>query len=417
MKFLIESGKQLTGTVTVSGAKNAALKMIAASVIIDGVVKLSNVPRITDVEKMAQILVELGARVTWQGNNLTIDARPVNQTILPVRLSKSLRGSVVFIGPLVARFGHCTLPWPGGCAIGRRPLNWHIDIFRDLGVNTQMKDNRYVFTRVKDELPTSAKFSGRSVTATENALLYCAATPHKKIKLTNVAGEPEIDDLINLLNKSGANIKRSSSTVIASQSPAHLKSVTYNVMGDRIEAGTWLAAGVLLGDNLSVKGVDTKYLSLPIELLKKAGADITTNNGSIKVSRSNIRAFDITTEVYPGFPTDLQSPFGLLMTQSKGTSHLDEAIFNDRLRYLDELKEMGAKVEIESVHRASISGPTPLQGRNIESTDLRAGATMVLAGLIAQGKTTVAKAEIIDRGYEKIDDKLSALGADIKRVE
>ena len=256
----------------------------------------------------------------------------------------------------------------------------------------------------------------RSVTATENAIMYLAKSDYK-VTLKNVAAEPEIDDLINLLNKAGAKISRLGPSSIMVVGKDKLSQVNHSIIGDRIEAGTWMVAGLLIGDKLEITGFNPDYLKLPIKLIKKIGGNIKISGNSVIVNKSKLSATNIKTAVYPGFPTDLQSPFGLLLTQANGKSTIDETLFNDRLRYLEELNNMGAQTITETQNKAIINGPTKLVGRRIESIDLRAGATMVLAGLIADGETTVEKAEIIDRGYEKIDSKLSKVGASIKRIE
>lgn len=415
MKLQIKQTQKLSGVIKVSGAKNAALKMIAASILIDGKVVLDNTPYITDVIKMSEIVEAIGGKVAWSGNKLTIDTSDVKESLLPVRLSKSLRGSVVFVGPLLSRLKKVVLPWPGGCAIGKRPLTTHVDLFRDLGVTVKQYNQRYEF-KISSRPPKEVSLDERSVTATENAIMYLAKSDYK-VTLKNVAAEPEIDDLIDMLNNAGARIKRISSSSIDIVGVDSLHSVKHKIIGDRIEAGTWIVAGLLLGDKLKITGFDPEHLKLPIDILKKIGGDIKISNDSVIVKKSKLSATDIKTAVYPGFPTDLQSPFGLLLTQANGKSTIDETLFNDRLRYLEELNNMGAQTITETQNKAIINGPTKLVGRRIESTDLRAGATMVLAGLIADGETTVEKAEIIDRGYEKIDSKLSKVGASIKRIE
>ena len=416
MKLQIKQASKLTGHIKVSGAKNAALKMIAASILIDGKLRLYNTPYITDVIKMSEIVEAIGGNVEWSGNKLTIETNRIKEYLLPVRLSKSLRGSVVFVGPLLSRFKKVILPWPGGCAIGKRPLTTHVDLFRDLGVTVKQQNKRYEFKVVKNP-PEVVTLKERSVTATENAILYLARSDFN-VTIKNAAAEPEIDDLIVMLNKAGTKIKRTNTSTINVNGVRVLTSTRHNIYGDRIEAGTWMVAGLLLGDKLRITGFNPDHLKAPIELAKKIGGDIKViSERAIEVNKSDLQATNIKTEVYPGFPTDLQSPFGLLLTQANGKSTIYETLFNDRLRYLEELKNMGAQATILSDNKAEINGPTKLIGRRIESTDLRAGATMVLAGLIAEGESVVDNAEIIDRGYENIDSKLSGVGVSIKRIK
>lgn len=419
MKFIIRGGAELAGTIKVGGSKNTTLKLIAASIIIGGTVTLENAPKITDVERMIEILRALGGQATWKGDKLILDGRLVNQQTLPVRISQKLRGSVVFIGPLLARFGKAFLPFPGGCAIGERPLTAHLNLFEQCGVSVEEIDgganNKYSFS-YSGNVPKNIKLIERSVTATENAILFGVGIKADMV-IFNAAAEPEIDDLIDFLCRAGANIKRISPSSIRIGKYTKLTAVKYHIKGDRIEAGTWLVAGALLGKNLTIMGIATDYLSSPLALLKECGIKYTAANDTVSISRTdNVLPASITTAVYPAFPTDLQSPFGLLLTQAKGKSVINETLFNNRLGYLNELNTMGANTRIVSSHRAEIYGPTPLKGTTIESLDLRAGATMILAGLAASGTTLVKNAEIIDRGYENIDQKLRRVGAKIKRV-
>lgn len=415
MKFLVEKSDNITGTIKVSGAKNAALKMIAAAILMKGSIELKNAPRITDVENMLLILKTIGGTYKWVGNKLLLDTTNVNKYKLPIRIAKSLRGSVVYVGALLARFGKAELPFPGGCAIGKRPITAHIDAFRQMGVAVSQKGTSYIFSNRKDPQKT-IHLSERSVTATENALLYAVGANYK-ITLSNVAAEPEIDDLITLLNKAGARIKRLSPQKIFVDKYQKLHAVSHEIIGDRIEAGTWMVAALMCANKLKITGFNPKYLSTPVSLLKNHGGNIKVSSDYIEVKKSHLTGTNFTTDVYPGFPTDLQSPFGLLLTQAHGKSQIYEKLFNDRLKYLSELKSMGASINILSDQKASIDGPAKLFGKVIESTDLRSGVTFVLAGMIADGKTTIEKAEIIDRGYEKVDDKLSAVGANIKRIK
>ena len=420
MKFIIRGGRELSGSITVGGSKNTALKLIAATLIINGTTTLLNVPKITDIERMLEILGSLGAEARWSGHKLVISTSDANQQILPVRISRKLRGSVVFIGPLLARFGKAFLPFPGGCAIGERPLTAHLQLFRECGVRIREvgrgDSKKYSFT-IAGQLKTRVRLNERSVTATENAILLGVGL-NRKLNIANAAAEPEIDDLIDFLCRAGANIKRLSPADIAISSHDKLEGLTYSIKGDRIEAGTWLAAGALLGKKLVVKGFDPAYLKAPLLFLKKMGAEFSIGRNFITISRAlKLRARNLTTAVYPGFPTDLQSPFGLLLTQATGTATVEETLFDNRLRYLQELESMGAAVRLNSPHVALITGPSPLHGTRIDSLDLRAGATMILAGLIARGQTTVNNAEIIDRGYENVNQKLKKVGADIKRID
>lgn len=417
MKLEIIGKNPLTGEIDVSGAKNAALKMIAAAVMIEGQVILQNTPRITDVEKMVEIFIAIGGSAKWDKNILTLNGQSINSGILPYELVVKLRGAVTFVGPLLTRFSEVRLPFPGGCNIGRRPLTAHLSAFADAGIFIEHSEKEYRFSQNK--LPQSViELTERSVTATENIIMYLSkASESRTVVVDNVACEPEIDDLISLLNTSGANIVRKSPKQIAIESVSKLHGIEYSIMGDRIEAGTWIVAGLLVGNKLKISGFAPEFLKMPINLLKKNGANIKIGQNHVVVDQSEMTSFDISTAVYPGFPTDLQSPFGLLLTQSRGMGKITENLFDDRLKYLDELKAMSANINIINEKEAIIYGPSALSGKTISSPDLRAGATMVIAGLIADGKTIVESADIIDRGYENIDQKLSRVGAKILRTE
>lgn len=413
MKFIIEGKKPLRGEIKVSGAKNAALKMIAASLLIDGKTTIRNTPDIVDVANMLKIAGKVGSNSIRHGDVVDIERNESDVFNLPASLTGALRGAIVFIGSLLATRGKATLPVPGGCAIGRRPITAHIDIFNKLGVKTTKIGDTYHFEMVRDPSP-KAELIEQSVTATENAILYLCKSKYR-VLLQNCALEPEIDDLMLMLNNAGARMKRVGRNDIQIKGVPKLAPTTHTIIGDRVEAGTWIVAGLLLGNPLKVSGFDPRTLMAPIEIIKKMGGTIDIEQDAVRVKKSQMKSANITTDVYPHFPTDLQSPFGLLLTQCAGKSSINEKLFNDRLKYLDELKLMGANVNRVSVHRAEIVGPTPLTAKHIHSTDLRAGATMVLAGLVAEGKTIVDGAKIIDRGYESIDDKLRKVGASINR--
>ncbi len=413
MKFIIEGQKPLRGEIKVNGAKNAALKMIAASILIEGKTILHNTPQIVDVENMLKIADKIGSESVRRGDVVEISQNKSDIFKLPEALTGALRGAIVFIGPLLSKHGKAVLPVPGGCAIGRRPITDHIDILGKLGVRATKEGDKYYFEKIREPHGT-VQLLAPSVTATENAIMYLCVGQHE-VLLRNCAQEPEIDDLIAMLNDAGAKIRRVGGKNINIIGVPKLNPVDHTIIGDRVEAGTWIVAGLLLGNPLKISGFNPEHLAEPIRLIRKMGGIIDLEQNAVRVKKSTMRSTQITTQAYPGFPTDLQSPFGLLLTQCNGRSPINETIFNDRLKYLDELKLMGARTKNISVHKAEITGPTPLVGKHIHSTDLRAGATMVLAGLIAEGKTIVDNAQIIDRGYQEMDNKLSAVGASIVR--
>lgn len=415
-QFEIEGGQKLKGEIPVYGAKNAAMKMIAASILIKNEITLENVPDILDIQIIIDILLASGAKISRHGHTLKIDTNTLGENDPDPSLVEKMRGSVVLIGPYLARFGKISIPQPGGCSIGNRPIDTHLDAFRQLDVEINENDCKFVFDSHGKIRASSVTLKEASVTATENILMATVTADGQTI-INNAAREPEITDLIEFLNKAGAKITGGGTETIKITGVNQLKSITHKVIPDRIETGTFVALSVASSNPLKITNCEPKYLTAFLEKIKKMGVKLKTGKDYVEiVDIPKLKPVEVETDVYPGFATDLQAPMGLVLTQAEGKSKLVENLFENRFGYLDQLVKMGAKVEFISNREAEITGPTQLSGAIIESLDLRAGATMILAGLIAKGKTTILNAEITDRGYEKIEERLRKVGARIQRV-
>ncbi len=390
------------------------MKMIAASIIIKDKIRLHNVPDILDIEKLCAILTKMNAKISRTNHSLEIDTSELKNIDPDPHLVRSIRASIVLVGPLLARFGHVKIPLPGGDKIGSRPIDRHIKAFKDLGISVQAENNFYIFKKGK-VIKETANFEKITVTGTENILLFAAAQ-NQNIVIKNAAIEPEIIDLINFLKKAGAKINIEGRELKIKGS-VNLKGVEHTVIPDRIEAGTFAILGTATGSDLEINNVRAEHIGALLEKFREIGVEFEINNDKLYIRKSdNLNAVDISTAEYPGFPTDLQSPIGVLLTQARGMSHIKENIFENRLGYLEELKKMGAKINILNDQEAEIYGPTELSGAKIESLDLRAGATLIIAGLLAHGKTEILGAETIDRGYEKIEERFAKIGAKIQRI-
>ena len=417
-KFEIIGGQKLHGEVKISGAKNAALKILPACILAEDSFHISNVPQIADIEKMIEILRSIGAEITINNNEIAIDTKNVNSHKPNPKLIKKLRGSIVLVGPLLAKFGKATFSQPGGCLIGARPIEDHLDLFAQLGVKIEQEGENYHLTGK----PKASKvvLNKLSVTATENAIMATVLS-EGTTRIQVAAAEPEIADLANFLNKMGANISGAGTHEITVKGVNELKGINYSILPDRIEAGTYLIIAIATNSEITIGPIVSDHLSLVLKKLTSAGAKfriVEKNKKEYIVTKPSgqINSIDIDTRTYPGFPTDLQSPFTVLMTKAKGDSQIFETLFEGRFLFIEELKTMGADIEVLTPHIIQVHGPNRLKGREIISRDLRGGAALVIAGLIAKGTTTIKDIEYIDRGYEKIDQKLQGLGASIKRI-
>lgn len=407
----------VSGTVQVSGAKNSALKLIAAAILGQGASTIRNVPHITDIDIMIEVLESLGAHVEREGDVVVVDTTDVDKYVTPYELVSKMRASISVLGPLIGRFGRARVAMPGGCKIGARKIDMHLRVLEDLGVEFS-NDHGYLNASSPHGLKAADVFlEFPSVGATENMMMASVTVPGTTI-IDNAAREPEIVDLANMLNEMGAYIEGAGSPTITitGVSLDEMHPCDHTTVGDRIEAGTFLTAGALLGGPVTVEGIDPSFLRMAILKLQEMDCDVTTTETSITVARTNpLRAADIQTLPHPGFPTDLQAQFLLLNALAEGNSVISENIFENRFMFASELIRMGADVTIDA-HHALIQGVDQLQGAPVSSPDLRGGAALVIAGLAAEGETEIHDIYHIDRGYEDYVGKLQSLGADVERV-
>ncbi len=419
-KFLISGGVPLEGQLTISGAKNAALPAVAAALLTDKRVVVANLPRVRDIQTMARLLTSLGADVSFgngtEHDQLTIQARQVTSKEAPYELVKTMRASVLVLGPLCARFGYARVSLPGGCAIGARPIDLHLKGLEKLGARIH-QEHGYVEAQAPDGLKGARIYFDRiTVTGTEN-LMMAAALAQGETVLENAAREPEITDLADLLRKMGAQIEGTGTATIRVQGVGVLHGAQHTVIPDRIEAGTFLVAGAITGGQLRLERCVPSHLAAVIAKLGEAGVEISEPGTSVLEVRAPrpLSAMNATTEEYPGLPTDMQAQLMALMTQAEGTSFITETIFENRFLHALELSRMGAQIQVKG-NQAVVQGKSELSGASVLASDLRASASLVLAGLVAQGETVVDRVYHIDRGYERIEEKLGSVGARIKRV-
>lgn len=414
--IIVRGGVRLAGEVRVEGAKNSALKLMAASLLAKGTSRISNVPDITDVDIMSEVLEHLGAKVVRTDHALEIDASDLTNHETPYELVAKMRASIAVLGPLVARFGEARVAMPGGCNIGSRKIDMHISGLEDLGVEVTF-GHGFIHAQAPDDGLHAAQVTLEfpSVGATEN-LLMASVLARGTTVIENAAREPEIVDLAEFLSDMGADIEGAGTPTIVVNGVDAVHPADHRVVGDRIEAGTFLVLGALCGGPVTVTGFDPSHLGLVITKLREAGCAVETREGSATISLvSRPAPVDVQTLPYPGFPTDMQAQFMALLSLADGGSVITENVFENRFMFADELGRMGADVRIEG-HHALVKGVGKLSGAPVRSTDLRGGAALVLAGLAAEGLTTVSDIGHIDRGYERFVDKIAALGADIRRA-
>ena len=419
-KFVITGGQPLSGTVRIAGAKNGVLKMMAASALTDQPVSLRNVPKISDVTILREVMTDIGFDVKRSnGDGLELRAVEATWPFVPLEAAAKMRASFILLGPMLARFGRVILPNPGGDRIGRRPVNYHVTAMEALGASIAYRNGYYYAAAPPGGLVGARiEFPEVSVMGTENAIM-AATLARGTTVIDNAAREPEVDDLIAMLCGMGARIERTAERRVEVEGVTSLGGVEHRVLGDRLEAETFAIAAAITSGSVTLDGIDPGHLGAFIEAGERMGVAFETDAGALRVLDSNgpLRAVDVRTDPYPGFATDFQAPFSVLMTQAEGTSHIHETIFEDRLDYTRELVRMGADIELVDERRARITGPTPLHAAEVEIADLRAGATLVLAALAASGTSVISGIEHVDRGYEQIEAKLVALGAQINRIE
>ncbi len=409
--YIIEGGHKLEGTVKISGSKNSALPIIAATILNAGKTTLYNVPNIQDTQMMYKILETLGAKIEKKNGKIKIDTSKIEKFEIPPELMHKMRSSVILAGALIGRYQKATFSYPGGCDIGSRPIDLHLKSFEKLGIQVNQNHGNIECNaeKIKGE---KIDLDFPSVGATENAILASILAEGTTI-ITNAAREPEIIDLQNFLNKMGAKIVGAGTDEIQIEGVKKLKDISYNIMPDRIETGSFLCFAAATKGNIILENANATHITPIISKLEEAECKIETSKNKIKIiAPKKLKAIDIKTMPYPGFPTDMQSVFASMLTIAKGTSIIVENIFENRYKYTQELNKMGAKITVEG-KSAIIRGTRKLYGADVKATDLRGGAALVLAGLIAKGKTQVDDIEYILRGYEKLDYKLQNLGANI----
>ncbi len=412
--YIIEGGHKLEGTVKISGSKNAALPILAATVLNVGKTTLYNVPNIQDTQMMFKILETLGGKVEKKNNKIIIDTSKINKFEIPEELMHKMRSSVILAGALLGRYKKAIFSYPGGCDIGSRPIDLHLRSFEKLGINVVQNYGNIICDaeKIKGE---KIDLDFPSVGATENAIL-ASVLAEGTTTITNAAREPEIIDLQNFLNKMGAKIIGAGTNEIRITGVKKLKDISYNIMPDRIETGTFLCLAVATKGNLILENTNAEHITPVITKLQEADCKIEIEKNKIKInSNKKIKALDIKTMPYPGFPTDMQSVFSAMLTTAKGTSIIVENIFENRFKYTQELNKMGAKITVEG-KSAIIRGVRKIYGANVKATDLRGGAALVLAGLSAKGITKVENIEYILRGYENFDKKLRNINANIQMI-
>jgi UDP-N-acetylglucosamine 1-carboxyvinyltransferase len=415
-KLQINGGIALEGEIRISGAKNATLPILAGALLADGSVTVGNVPHLQDVTTTIELLGRMGVSVTVDERmRIEVDPTTIREYFAPYELVKTMRASILVLGPLVARFGHADVSLPGGCAIGARPVNIHVAGLQAMGADIHI-ENGYIRARAKRLRGARLVLETVTVTGTEN-LMMAATLADGETVIENAAREPEVVDLANFLISMGAQIEGAGTDTISIQGVERLRGTTYEVLPDRIESGTYLVAGAITGGHVKLKNTRPDHLDAVVAKLREAGARVETGDSWIEMDmkRRRPRAVDVRTAPYPAFPTDMQAQFAALNTVAEGVSTITETIFENRFMHMLEMRRMGAEIRLEG-NTAIIRGVPKLTAAPVMATDLRASASLVLAGLVADGTTHVERIYHIDRGYECIEEKLQQLGAQIKRV-
>lgn len=415
--FKINGGNRLTGEVTISGAKNAALPILMSAILSDTTIVIHNVPRLNDINTTIKLLTQLGAQVSWVGDNsLSINASTIDQHRASYELVKTMRASILVLGPLLAKFGHAEVSLPGGCAIGARPVDLHIHGLKLMGADIEV-ENGYIIAKKHDGLIGATIFMDTvSVTGTEN-LMMAAVLATGTTVIENAAREPEIVDLANCLNAMGGKVNGAGTDTLTIEGVKSLSGSEYKVMSDRIETGTFLVAAAVTQGHVKCLNTDPSALDAVLSKLQESGANISTGEDWIELTMDQRpKAVNIKTAPHPAFPTDMQAQFVTLNVVAEGSAHITETIFENRFMHVPELQRMGANIDLEG-NTAITKGVDHLTGAQVMATDLRASASLVIAGLVSTSETQVDRIYHIDRGYQNIEDKLSKLGADIKRVK
>ena len=414
-KLLIRGGNSLSGEIRCSGAKNAALPMIAATILTENEVTLKNLPFLQDITTMFELLGSMGSKITLDEEMNFQISSSLSDFEARYELVKTMRASILVLGPLLAKYGEAKIALPGGCAIGSRPVNFHLEALKQLGAEIELV-NGYIEAKAKRLVGAEIRFEGITVTGTEN-IMMAACLAEGATTLRNVAKEPEIEDLANFLNSMGANIQGAGTDEIIIQGVESLGGTDFHIPSDRIEAGTYLVAGALTGGNIKINDINPEKLKIVLEKIRLTGADIKTTDNSIHLTMNidRPRPVDIETSPFPGFPTDMQAQFSVLNALADGKSIIKENVFENRFMHILELNRMGCDISV-SGNLANINGVSSISGAPVMATDLRASASLILAGLCASGETIVDRIYHIDRGYERIEEKLRYLGAEITRL-
>ena len=418
MKFIINGGRPLSGEVTLKGFKNSATPIIAATLLTGQPCILGNIPKIGDVLKILEILRSMGSKQRWISDDaIEIDNKDIDPDKIDQNLVNQIRSSILLIGPMLARFKKFNFITPGGCKIGSRPIDTHLEALEDLGARVNFDEDSGIYSISLESIKNNQVYLREfSVTATENLLMLGFVYP---LTVSLAAIEPHVWDLVKFLKKLGVKIDNTGShTFKIGPGKMDNSVIEHTIINDPIEADTMAILGAVTKSNISIKGIEEEYLEAPLRKLREFGVSFAVENNILRIDgrRSVLKAVKLQTMPYPGLPTDLQAPFGVLATQAQGASLIFDTMYEGRLKYIEELKKMGADAVVLDAHRAIINGPTVLHGSEIESLDLRAGATLVIAALAAEGQSVLNEVEQIDRGYERLDERLKSLGASIERI-
>ncbi|MDD2990579.1 MAG: UDP-N-acetylglucosamine 1-carboxyvinyltransferase [Zoogloea sp.] len=413
-KLLIEGGARLTGEIAISGAKNAALPILCSALLTTEPVTFTNVPRLNDIGTLLRLLEQMGVKVSRDGDAVTLDASGVDNPVASYEMVKTMRASILVLGPLVARFGEARVSLPGGCAIGARPVDQHIKGLQAMGADVKV-EHGYVHAKVP-KLKGARIFTDMvTVTGTEN-LMMAACLADGETVIENAAREPEVVDLANCLVAMGARISGAGGDVIRIQGVPALHGATHRVMPDRIETGTYLCAAAATGGDVRLTGTSASYLDAVIDKLMDAGCEVIAERDAVRLKApARLNAVSLRTAPYPAFPTDMQAQFMAINAVAEGTAVIRETIFENRFMHAVELQRLGADIKIDG-NTAFVKGVASLQGATVMATDLRASASLIIAGLVAEGQTTIERIYHLDRGYEKLEEKLAALGARVSRI-
>ncbi len=414
-KFIINGGKKLSGAVEIKGAKNDALVIFAASLLTSQPVTITNVPEIEDTKRLLELMEGLGCKIKrLKYGEYKINSKELGSHLIGAEVAKKIRASILLTAPLLARLGKVKFPHPGGCVIGKRPIDQFLDGYKSMGAKAFSKGEFYEITASRLQ-GTEFIFNNITVTGTES-LIMAAVLAKNRTTLKNCACEPEVKSLADFLNSCGAKIMGAGTPFITIDGVERLRGGSHQTIPDRVEAGSFAILAAATNSNVLIKNCEPNNLDSLLAVLKKVGVRFKRNKNSVEIISSRLVSVDIKTHEYPGFPTDLQAPFCVLLTQSKGSGLVHETIYEGRLLWTEDLKRMGADIHTYDPHRIEITGPIRLRGREMESPDIRAGMAYLIAALCAKGKSVINNVYQIDRGYEKIEERLKKLGADIKRI-